>query len=160
MWAVTVQIQRSFACYLFWKHLYLNLAFQSIAIRQPVAVSEHRKPTHLTRGSPDTISELSKELLHLTLLLAVILLVNLPSWLIYSPRVSSCIPYITKSILRFQLQLICKSILPWAEKSQILFVSTDNYYQNTFFETVKMGQKSSVSVPVCLFPASAFLPLH
>lgn len=58
--------------YLFWKHLCLNLTFQSIDIWWPVVISERRKPTHLTRGSPDTISELSKELLlHLTLLFAV-----------------------------------------------------------------------------------------
>lgn len=50
-------------------------------------------------------------------------------------------------------------MLNWAGKSQILFVSTGNYYQNTILETIKMGQKSFVSLPACLFPASSFLPL-
>lgn len=55
-----------------------------------------------------------------TCYLPCVLLGNLSSWLTHSSRVGNYIARIMKSTLRFQLQIICKSILKWAGKSQIL----------------------------------------
>lgn len=146
--------------YLFWKHLCSNLAFQSIGIRWPVAISTRRKPTHLTRGSPDTISELSKELLlHLILLLAVcfvgksLQLINLES----PCGQLHCLHYEKYTEISTADNLQINTEVGRETSNFNLFVSTGKYYQNTFFETIKMGL---VSLPACLFPASAFLPLH
>jgi len=99
-------------------------------------IFERRKPTHLTRGSSDTISEPSKELLHLALLLVLCFLSkSLP--LIYSAFMCGqqhSLHYEKHAELSVADNLQSSTELGQAEVSNFnFFVSIGRYYQNTFF---------------------------